>query len=157
MIKRTKPLRRKPAKSTRSSTASRAFKKRSIPVLQKELDRIFSIFIRMRDSNEQGIIRCITCGAILTFRTAQCGHFWSRRHISVRWDEQNTASQCVKCNIFDQGANQKFASALQRKYGESILQILEIRKNNVCKMSQFQYEILIKEYQSKVRQLEGAR
>lgn len=143
-------MRRKPVKSTGSSTASRALKKRSIPVLQKQLDTIFSIFIRLRDSNEQGLIKCCTCPKLGEFKSMHAGHYISRRHLSIRWDERNVHGQCPKCNLFDQGSGPAYSRFMIAKYGPEILDIMEFKRNNTCHMSAFEYEILIREYEGKV-------
>ena len=74
---------------------------KSISKLKKELDKWFSLYIRLRDA-EQGIAQCFTCGKIDHYKRLQCGHFQSRRHHATRWNEQNCQVQCVKCNMFEQ-------------------------------------------------------
>ena len=84
--------------------------KKTISKLKKELDKWFSLYIRLRDSNEYGIVQCFTCGKIGHYKKGgmQCGHFQSRRHHATRWNEQNCQVQCVKCNMFEQGEQWKF-------------------------------------------------
>lgn len=129
------------------------FAKTSTTKLRDKLDKIFSTYIRMRELNSSGYNKCFTCGRLMTFKESQAGHFHSRRHMSLRWDERNVQNQCYSCNINDQGAGPKFAQALKRKYGDGILDILEIKRNNVCRMGKFEYAILIEEFEGKISQL----
>jgi hypothetical protein len=119
----------------------------------KRLDTVFSIFRRMRAETGNGTVFCYTCGRAGTVKTMQAGHYISRRHMSTRWDEINVQAQCVACNIFNQGNGPAFARALVRQYGDQILDVLEMKKNNTCKMGRFEYEILIKEYERRVSEM----
>lgn len=70
------------------------------PDLVRSLDKEFSLFIRLRDCMPNGFFRCISCGKIKPFAQADCGHFHSRRHMSVRYDEDNAHAECRSCNRF---------------------------------------------------------
>ena len=128
-------------------------KEKTIQQLKKKLDIVFSQYIRLRNSNEDGFCKCLTCGKIAYWKDIQCGHYLSRRHLTTRWEEKNTAVQCVKCNIFTEGNKNVFALKLIEKYGKDILKELEIKKNNKSKMTKFEYEVLIADYKQKVKEL----
>ena len=82
----------------------------SISKLKKELDKWFSLYIRLRDANDFGLVQCFTCGVVKPYNKGmQCGHFQSRSHLSTRFDEVNCQPQCVGCNMFKQGEQYKFA------------------------------------------------
>ena len=125
---------------------ARKIKKKSRSSLVTELDRVFSIFIRTRNVNAEGITKCFTCGKTAHWKELQCGHFISRRHYSTRWDEKNCQPQCSRCNIFNQGNAPVFAQRLIAKYGSDILDLLIAKKNNTFKASNFELEVLISEY-----------
>jgi len=76
--------------------------KKTISKLKKELDKWFSLYIRLRDANEYGYTQCFTCGKVGHYKTGgmQNGHFQSRKHLSTRFDEDNCQVQCIKCNMF---------------------------------------------------------
>lgn len=65
----------------------------------ERLDKIFSLYIRLRDSRAFGFkaFKCISCGQVKPFRMADCGHYFSRRHMSTRYDEDNCNSECSYC------------------------------------------------------------
>jgi hypothetical protein len=92
---------------------------KTISKLKKELDKWFSLYIRLRDATDEGMVQCFTCGVVKYYKSGmQCGHFQSRRHLPTRFDEENCAPQCVSCNMFKQGEQYKFALNLDAKYGE---------------------------------------
>lgn len=121
--------------------------------LRDKLDKVFSEYIRRKDADQNGYVKCYTSGKFFHWKDIQCGHFISRRHLSTRWTEKNAKPQSVSENIFNQGNGPVFARKLVEEYGPGILEELEIKKNNACKMGKFEYEILIKEYQQKLKEL----
>ncbi|MBW3545546.1 MAG: recombination protein NinG, partial [Bacteroidetes bacterium] len=54
-----------------------------------KLDTIFSEFIRLRDSDHQGVCKCITCGDLKHWREMDAGHFVTRENMGTRWEEEN--------------------------------------------------------------------
>ena len=127
-------------------------KKRTKQSLINSLDRVFSEFIRLRDT-PGGYGRCISCGKIITFSTSDCGHYVNRKHMSVRFDEKNCNAQCRSCNRFDEGNIQGYRKGLIEKYGHQETELLEIKKHNKSNYGTFELECLIKEYKFKVKSL----
>ena len=101
----------------------------SISQLRKKLDIVFSIWVRNRDADWRGDVVCITCSRTFPWKEVDAGHYISRRHPSTRWHEKNVHAQCKGCNRYRGGAPDEYALALQRKYGENILQELNREKN----------------------------
>ena len=114
------------------------------------LDKAFSVFIRMRDSHN-GVIRCISCGKIVPWKEADCGHFINRKHMSTRFDEQNCNAQCRSCNRFDEGNMEGYRKGLIVKYGPDTPERLYIKKYNTCKLSQTEINLLTKHYKQKIK------
>ena len=123
-----------------------ATKKRTRSSLEKELDRVFSIFIRMRDANENGIVHCISCGKADHWTAMDNGHYISRVHRSTRWHELNCHVQCKRCNIFMKGNYPAYALALTRKFGANVLEELSALKNTTAKISSFEMQEMIEHY-----------
>ena len=67
-----------------------------------KLDRLMSVYIRMRDSREfhYKYFRCISCGRILPIDQADNGHYCGRTHMSLRFDTRNQNAECKRCNRF---------------------------------------------------------
>lgn len=110
--------------------------------LKKKLDRAFSIFIRKRDN---GI--CFTCGVKKPWKEMQNGHYISRNHNSLRYDERNCHCQCMACNVFKHGEMDVYALRLQEKYGEDILKELSIKKQEVKQFTPSEICTLLDKYE----------
>lgn len=65
----------------------------------RKLDRVFSLYIRLRDSRPFGYrqFRCISCGMIKPFDQADAGHFIGRTNMATRFDEENVWCECRNC------------------------------------------------------------
>ena len=127
--------------------------KKPISKLKKELDKWFSLYIRLRESTSQGIAQCFTCGKIDYYKKLQCGHFQSRRHYATRWNEWNCQVQCVKCNMFEQGEQWKFGLNINAKYGDGTSKKLEFLAQTSIKKMRVEYEEDIRYYKALVNNL----
>jgi hypothetical protein len=127
---------------------------KTISKLKKELDKWFSLFIRLRDATPEGSVQCFTCSRISHYKSGmQNGHFQSRRHHSTRWHETNCQVQCVKCNMYEQGEQFKFGMGLDGKYGEGTSEELEFLSKTIVKFSRIDYEEKISYYKDLVDKL----
>ena len=130
--------------------------KKTISKLKKELDTIFSVFIRLRSANEYGMCQCFTCGKVGHYKTGgmQNGHFQSRKHLATRFSEDgNCEVQCVACNIFRSGEQYLFSLRLDEKYGEGRAEELEHLARTTLKISRVEYEEQISYYKNLVENL----
>ena len=126
---------------------------KTISKLKKELDKWFSLFIRLRES-EEGLVQCFTCNKVSHYKSGmQNGHFQSRKHLSTRWDLKNCQVQCVGCNMFKAGEQYKFAINLDAKYGEGTAQELQFLSRTIMKVSRIDYEEKISYYKEAVNKL----
>ena len=127
------------ARKKRTKTAS-------MKSLRDKLDRVFSQFIRLRDSDENGTVACVTCGALKHWKEVHAGHFIKRQHMSVRWDPRNCAGQCCKCNLYMGGQQDVFAMVILRKHGADVLSELLSMKHEPRKFSRYELEAMIIEF-----------
>lgn len=111
-----------------------------IPKLQKKYDEVFSLFIRLRDSNADGHGGCISCSWFGHYSDADNGHYFSRKWYSVRWDVRNCNLQCRKCNRLGYGAQKRYKPRLLEKWGPDTHDILEAKRHEFFKMSAFEYQ-----------------
>ena len=131
-----------------------AKKTKSISKLKTELDKWFSLYIRLRDATDEGLVQCFTCGKVSHYKSGmQNGHFQSRKHLATRWDEENCQVQCVGCNMFKAGEQYKFSIALDGKYGEGKAEELELLARTIMKVSRIDYEDKISYYGTLVEKL----
>ena len=127
---------------------------KSISKLKKELDKWFSLYIRLRDADSNGLVFCFTCGRSKHYKSGmQNGHFQSRSFLATRFDEHNCQPQCVGCNMFKQGEQYKFAMNLDAKYGEGKAEELECLAKSIVKFSRCDYEDKISYYGTLVEKL----
>ena len=63
-------------------------KKPKRSTLIRKLDRIFSEYIRKRDTNHKGQVECISCQKTFQYKEVDAGHFISRKYLRTRWDEK---------------------------------------------------------------------
>jgi len=123
------------------------------PTTKGTLDRVFSEYIRRRDADSNGFVRCISCGKILSWQESDCGHFINRKHNATRYDEINCNAQCRSCNRFDEGNMQGYRKGLIAKYGLKAVENLEIKKFNTCKLGKNEIAVLVQIYRSKLKGL----
>ena len=130
---------------------------KSISKLKKELDKYFSLFIRLRNATDhEGLCQCFTCGKVGHYKSGgmQNGHFQSRRFMATRYSEDgNCEVQCVACNMFRGGEQYKFALALDSKYGEGTAEELEILDRTIVKFTRVDYEDSIRYYKATVEKI----
>jgi len=122
--------------------------KKSLTKLKADLDKVFSLYIRQKDADENGMVSCYTCGVVKHWKELHCGHFISRRHLATRWDEMNTAPQCPGCNLFNQGNAPAFALRLIKEHGEKKVEELFALSKKTCKFVRYDYELMIEKYTS---------
>jgi len=128
-------------------------KKPTITQLKKKLDTIFSQYVRLRDANEDGLVACFTCGNTKHWKQQQNGHFQRREKMNTRFDTMNCQVQCVTCNVFKDGEQYKFATNLDRKFGEGTAENLLNKSNTIVKLNAEWYNEQYQYYKEKVIEL----
>ena len=118
--------------------------------LIKDLDKVFSLFIRMRASDEDGYATCFTCGQVKKWKEGDAGHFISRGAFSTRWNETNVQFQDKKCNIFQSGQQYLFSVALNRLHGEGTADALFAMSRQTRKYGVGELKAMIEIYKDKV-------
>lgn len=126
----------------------------SLSVLTERLDKVFSRYVRLRDAMPSGTFRCISCGKIKPIGQADAGHFYSRRHMATRFDEDNVHCECRSCNRFSADHIISYRENLIRKIGEQRFLLLEVKAHETRKWSHFELEQLIKYYRALVEKLQ---
>lgn len=126
----------------------------AVSTLVKRLDKVFSQYIRLRDAMEGGYFKCISCGKVKPIDKADCGHYFSRRHMATRFDEDNCNAECSYCNRFGSDHLDGYRHNLIKKIGPTRFQMLAVRRNETRKWSAFELEAMIKHYRDEVKRLE---
>ena len=117
--------------------------------LIKELDTVFSQFIRLRYAKNE-IAECVTCGKKDHWKKLQAGHFMSRANYSTRWNEDNVQVQCVGCNVYHSGEQYKFSLYLGKKLSEELF----VKSKEIVKFADVELQEMIEYYKLKVSVLQ---
>lgn len=133
-------------------------KQKTLAQLKKDLTRVFNEFIRLRDSYPNGKFKCISSGKICPISQMHAGHYFSAGHNeSIRWDERNVNGQSIRDNFFLHGNFGGYTKGMLEKYGQAVIDELEIKRHNRSKMHKFEVELLIQEYKQKVKDLKAKK
>jgi len=132
---------------------------RTIQSLIKSMDRVFSTFICLRDADEYGMVKCITCTKRYRWNTEKihAGHFMSRNHLSTRYHEKNVNGQCNYCNAYCSGEQFLHGQAIDLKYGRGTAKVLTDLSRTESKTTPQWYEYHIKLFRYKLKELQNQR
>lgn len=124
-------------------------KPKSRSKLVKELDAIFSKYIRLRDDGGG----CVTCGVVKPWKEMQACHFYSRGRYPTRWHESNVFSGCYRCNVILKGSYINYTRYMIDRFGRQFVDDLEFLSLNGEKISTPKLREMIEEYTLKVEEL----
>jgi hypothetical protein len=127
--------------------------RQSISGLKKKAWKLFSEWIRRRDANFRGYVRCYTCKKVYHWKRIQAGHYVSRQHNSLFFSTKNVKPQCFSCNIWRYGNSDEFALALKKEYGEHILEELNKEKKKTKQFTVKELEDIINATKWKIQGL----
>jgi hypothetical protein len=113
----------------------------------------FSRFIRLRDSDDQGNCRCITCGRIGHWKSFDCGHGIGRQHKSTKFHEHNNHAQCKRCNGFEEGRKDVYHVQVDRLYGVGTWDRLLALSRTSCKRGSFEINAMTEHYRKMAQAL----
>lgn len=116
-------------------------KVKSLAKYKKELDTVFSRYIRQRDKGQ-----CYTCPKVDDPKRMQNGHFVPRQYLAVRYSEINCHCQCYACNMLYNGQPSRYAQRLKQDYGENIVDELEAERLKTTKLDVLWYIDKIEHY-----------
>ena len=132
MLPRRRVLHRTPFENKPPEVGSRRW-------LIAELDRVVSAVVRRRDR------RCVTCGET---RGLQCSHFYSRRHLGVRFDLRNCHAMCAGCNRRHNSDPAPYLAFMLERYGAEVVEELGRLRSGLRKVSDEELRRLFGEYKT---------
>lgn len=101
---------------------SEQWKKWGVTETKKRAAQEFQKMVRYESADEFGIVTCVTCGKQNHYTNSDggmhAGHFVSGRTNAVLFEEDNCHPQCVHCNNFLGGNQEKYAQFMLDIYGE---------------------------------------
>ena len=100
--------------------------------LISDLDTVFSRYIRIRESDQNGNAVCYTCDIKMHWTKLQAGHFIKRGNMGLRWDTRNAKPQCFKCNCDMHGNMDEYEQRLDSEF-PGLVELLREEGNDVYK------------------------
>ena len=102
--------------------------------LIQDLDRYCSLFVRIRDADAKGIVRCFTCSTTKHYTLMHNGHFISRANMGLRFDVKNNCrTQCEYCNCHLHGNLELYAATLEVEQ-KGLVEMLQEQSRQVEKI-----------------------
>ena len=132
-IKRSAPLRKTSLRARRAQTTPKKKKKKSVSALKRAAWTQFSIWVRTRGADSNGMNTCCTCGDRLHWKELQSGHFIAGRNNSVLLCERGVWPQCKICNIYKHGATILYYKFMLEKFGQEVIDELILISNQTRK------------------------
>ena len=129
---------------------------KNISWYKKTLWRWFSRYIRLRDSDEDGICTCITCGRKHKWDSGQidAGHYIPKNTgNAIYFDEKDVNAQCKYCNKYLHGNLAKYRPAIDKKYGPGTADALEIISRETVSFTEKELIKKINYYKIEVKKL----
>lgn len=121
----------------------------SMQNLIRDLDSIFSQYIRIKYANKEGIVTCFVCNAPFPWSGLDNGHYISRTNLATRFMEDNCYPQCKRCNNIHNDDKEPFKKAIN-EYRPGLIDFLEEQARIVYSPALFELKALIIEYRSKL-------
>ena len=116
-----------------------------------KLWKVFSVYIRLRDADENGYCICITSGRRVHWTECDAGHFISSRHLNTKYNEKNVNAQSRHDNRFQYGRQYEYSLAIDKKYGQGTAENLLAQSRVICKRDRFEIDILTAYYKEQVK------
>ena len=125
-----------------SANTIQKYNKKTVPQLLKICQQTFNKYIRQRDID----LPCISCQK---GRVENAGHYLSQGHHSaLRFNENNTNGQCVRCNLWLSGNLIHYRTNLVAKIGLSCVEVLENAPKKSHKWNRFELIEKLEYYKS---------
>lgn len=128
-------------------------KKRKKNVSEAMLWDMFSLYIRLRDSDENGVCRCFTCGNFRHYTKLDCGHGIPRQHKATKYHSWNNHAQCKHCNGFEGGMREAYKLEMDKRYGAGTWDKLLILSRTTVKLGPFEFKTMYEYFKSEVEKL----
>lgn len=125
-------------------------KKASLPKLKRDLDRVFSLFIRQKLADPNGMVACVTCGKVYHWKELDAGHYVPRQDMATRWDESNVWPQCRPENAFRGGEPEKMAAYIDETCGRGTAENLRAQARLPFKLHRQWLEAKIASYKGMI-------
>jgi hypothetical protein len=116
---------------------------------EKKALKAMSDYVRERDRWQ-----CISCNKVERDpRKMDCGHLFSRRFKSIKFNLLNVSAQCIYCNRYLSGNVHEYIKAFKEKHGEDEYEKLDALKNVLVKRDIDEFLALEKTFKQLLKEL----
>ena len=131
-------------KTQNKRSIKKLFKEESRIKLIKKLDSLVSAYIKKKAKG-----KCARCGQIR--KNMGTSHFWSRRYLGTRWEEENLDWMCwLPCHFTAEKEKQGwYQDYMISKLGKDRYEILKVKALTVTHYSKVDIKLLIQYYETK--------
>lgn len=91
---------------------------RTLSELEKELDELVSLEVRLSRADYAGMVGCYTCSVRQHYKDMDAGHFQRRGILILRFERDNLRPQCRDCNRYFNGRPDVFEEELRDELGD---------------------------------------
>lgn len=112
----------KVAKVKEKVQKKKAAKRVSKSTLMKVADDVFSLYIRLRETDSEGNGVCCSSGKFICWTSIDLGHYIPRGYMKYRYDERNCHTQSKHDNGRLHGNIPEYRRFIIKKYGEKVEQ-----------------------------------
>jgi len=119
-------------------------KKLTLPKLKVKLWKLVSEYVRRKDADNCGTVRCYTCGEPKFWKEVDAGHAIGGRNNAVLFDEEIIRPQCKPCNMPPNcGMYYEFGIKLNQENGDGWYEAKKIASKQVVKFTRSDLEEMI--------------
>jgi len=119
--------------------------------LKNKAWRLMSEWVRRKNANHSGLVRCVTCSSWHPWKEIHAGHFYHAGKLNfVSYDARNINPQCPRCNYYGARgeASISYTLFIQDTYGREAIDALKAKKSQSPPM-------LISDLEEVIAKLEG--
>lgn len=131
-------------------------KKETISYWKKKVWTVFSLYIRLKDADENSYSVCCTCSKRFYYKKIQAGHFIPGRHNIVLFNEELVHPQCFSCNFYLRGNPREYDKFMRKKYGDAKVEKFDNLSKGKAKIKQFtipELQVLYEKYKDLLKNL----
>lgn len=136
---------------------TRPQKTKTTSKLIKEMDEVFSLFVRLRDADRQGTVSCFVTGERIYYKDCDAAHFIDRAHMATRWEESNVHACTVDSNRYDPDHLEKYEKAMDKAMGHSWVMYLKTQSKMLTKFTAAELQEKIEFYKEEVKKLRALK
>jgi len=133
-------------------------KKKSIGKLTDEAATLLQLLVRLKASDDNGYVTCVTCGVVKHYKDGmQGGHFRPRGKAATKLMIENVHPQCNACNSFGMkfhGKEAEYTLYMVDMYGKEFVDEMIELSNKPHKWYRPDLEDLIKDFKAQIKEQE---